>query len=196
MAVPLWDSLKGQLVPLVIAMLGSPIFMKFWPKPRAKLTYGIAHNFVYVITNLQAGQPGQSATLAVTTTRHRIANVGKVPATNVTALLNWEPRGVNLAPIRPYKAKTQQDLRYLIELGTLQPGEEVNLEVFSDGTNAPSMVHVRAAECAANDIQIWIQPVPNSKVIGLNAGLRVLGWAWLLMMAWQLGSYIWAHINH
>lgn len=161
------------LVPIITFLL-STLF-----RPRAKLIYSTLRSFTYLIQEPLRDQAGSilKTTQTVNTVSQVIHNVGKEKATNVEAVFNWEPKHINLWPIRHYEMKVDKDQRHILVFPSLAPNEYVGFELLAINVDVPPLINVRCDECTAQFVAMAPQPIVSQwkRRIGVFLMLAGLG---------------------
>jgi hypothetical protein len=106
-----------------------------------------------------------------------IRNAGRETASKVELVFNWKPMCLNLWPVRHYQEHMEPDQRYVLLFENLAPREVIGVEVLSVNQDLPNMVVARSAECVAQWINMYPQPVVNRFVRVAAAALMALGLA-------------------
>lgn len=161
------------LVPIITWVLNS-LF-----KSKAKLHFALPHQFTFLVQQPLMDAEGNqvSPTQTVKTNSFIIRNAGREPATKVELVFNWKPMCVNLWPVRHYEEHTEPDRRYVLIFDSLAPGELLGIEVLSVNSELPNLVTVRSAECVAQSINMYPQPVVGNAVRVIATVLMALGLA-------------------
>lgn len=148
-------------------------------KAKAKLHVALPHQFNFIVQQPLVDAQGKqiSPTQAVKTNSFLIRNAGREPATKVELVFNWEPMCLNLWPARHYEQHTEPDRRHVLIFDSLAPDEVLGVEVLSVNADLPNLVTVRSAECVAQNINMYPQPVVSRAVRVLAAILMALGLA-------------------
>jgi hypothetical protein len=148
-------------------------------KAKAKLHVALPHQFTFIVQQPLVDPQGNqvSPTQTVKTNSFIIRNAGREPATKVELVFNWEPMCLNLWPVRHYEQHIEPDRRYVLIFDALAPGEVLGVEVLSVNAELPSLVTVRSAECVAQNIKMYPQPVVSTPVRLAAAILMALGLA-------------------
>ena len=74
---------------------------------------------------------------------------------------------LNLWPARHFTEHTETDNRYVLVFESLAPSEVIGIEVLIVNGDLPMLLTVRSAECVAQTIQMYPQPI-------VSKGLKVL----------------------
>jgi hypothetical protein len=123
-------------------------------RSRVKLVWGSPHQWHFLI-NPQA--PAESAQqpqgFSVLTASFYVANMGRVPATEIEIVFNWKPDNLNIWPVRPYDSHTDQNGRYTLKLSNLAPKEFLQIELLTPH-NMPNLVTLRCKEGTGSRINI------------------------------------------
>ena len=161
------------LVPIITWALNS-IF-----KARAKLQVALPHQFTFLVQEPLTDVEGNivSPTQTVKTNSFIIRNAGREPATKVELVFNWKPMCLNLWPVRQYEEHIEPDNRYTLIFDSLAPSETLGVEVLTVNNELPALVTVRSAQCIAENISMYPQPVVSNSVRIIATTLMALGLA-------------------
>ena len=135
-------------------------------KAKAKLQVALPHQFTFRVQQpLIDGEGKQiSPTQSVETNSFIIRNAGREPANKVELVFNWKPMCLNLWPIRHYEEHVEPDNRYVLIFDSLAPGEVLGVEVLSVNQDLPNLLTVRSAQCTAQNLNMYPQPVVSNSV--------------------------------
>lgn len=161
------------LVPFLTWMLNG-VF-----KAKAKLQVALPHQFTFLVQQpLNDAEGNQvSPTQTVKTNSFIIRNAGREPASKVELVFNWKPMCLNLWPVRHYEEHVEPDNRYVLIFDSLAPNEVLGVEVLSVNYDLPNLVTVRSAECLAQNINMYPQPVVSQSLRVIATVLMALGLA-------------------
>jgi hypothetical protein len=151
-----------ELVALLVPILTWALNGFF--KSKAKLLVALPHKFDFIVQQPLIDSAGKqiAPTQTVSTSSFMIRNAGRESATKVELVFNWEPMCLNLWPVRHYIQHTEPDKRHVLIFDSLAPGELLGIEVLSVNTDLPPLVTVRSAECVAQNINMYPQPVVSN----------------------------------
>lgn len=146
---------------------------------RAKLQVGQPHKFTFIVPQPLLDDQGNQIQPSQTahTSSFIIRNSGKEKATNLELVFNWEPLCINLWPVRHYESHTEPDKRYVLIFDSLAPDETLGVEVFSINRETPNLITARSAECTAQYIDMFPQPIVGQSMRIFFASLLMLGMA-------------------
>jgi len=157
----------------IVALL-VPLFawvLNTFLRAKAKLEFALPHQFTFLVQEPLIDPTGKqiSPTQTVHTNSFIIRNAGRETATKVELVFNWKPMCVNLWPVRHFEEYNEADGRYVMIFDSLAPGEVLSCEVLSVNTNLPSLITARSAQCVAQNINMYPQPVVSkrTKIIAL-----------------------------
>ena len=161
------------LVPVITLVLNS-LF-----KAKAKLQVALPHQFTFLVQEPLINAEGQqvSPTQTVRTNSFIIRNAGRDKATKLELVFNWKPMCINIWPVRHYEEHIEPDRRYVLIFDSLAPGEVLGAEVLTVNGDLPNLVTVRSAECTAQNINMYPQPVISNNVRRTATVLMALGLA-------------------
>ena len=161
-------------------------------KAKAKLQVALPHQFHFLVQQPLIDADGKqiSPTQSVRTNSFIIRNAGRESATKIELVFNWKPMCLNLWPVRHYTDHTEPDQRYVLLFDSLAPGEVLGIEVLSVNAELPSLVTVRSAECIAQHINMYPQPVVSSGVRKFIALLLALGLAAAVYLSLLLFQFL------
>jgi hypothetical protein len=161
------------LVPLLAWLLN-----RFF-KAKAKLQVALPHQFTFLVQQPYIDEAGKeiSPTQTVKTNSFIIRNAGRESATKVELVFNWKPMCLNLWPLRHYEEHVEPDRRYVLIFDSLAPDEVIGVEVLTVNAELPNLVTVRSAECIAQNISMYPQPVVSNTLRNVARVLMVLGFA-------------------
>jgi hypothetical protein len=148
-------------------------------KAKAKLHVALPHQFTFLVQQPLIDTQGTqvSPTQTVRTNSFIIRNAGREKATKVELVFNWEPMCLNLWPVRHYEKHTEPDRRHVLIFDSLAPGELLGVEVLSVNADLPGLLTVRSAECNAQNINMYPQPVVGNLMRVVTTVLVALGLA-------------------
>lgn len=161
------------LVPVVAWVLNS------FFKAKARLQVALPHQFTFLVQQPLIDPEGHevSPTQTVKTNSFIIRNAGRESATKVELVFNWKPMCLNLWPVRHYEEHVESDRRYVLIFDSLAPGEVLGVEVLTVNGDLPNLVTVRSAQCIAQNINMYPQPVVSNTVRFVATTLIALGLA-------------------
>jgi len=179
-----------EIVSLLVPILAWALNGFF--KAKAKLQVALPHQFTFIIQEPLLDANGQQIrpTQSVKTNSFIIRNAGRVPATKVELVFNWKPMCLNLWPVRHYEEFTEPDARYVLIFDSLAPNEILGIEVLSVNNDLPNLVTVRSAECVAQEITMYPQPVVSNKVRFAALTLMALGLATAVYLSIVLVQFL------
>lgn len=174
------------LVPILTWILNS-IF-----KAKAKLQVALPHQFNFTVQQpLNDAEGNQvSPTQSVKTNSFIIRNAGREPASKVELVFNWKPMCLNLWPVRHYEEYVEPDSRYVLIFDSLAPNEVLGVEVLSVNYELPNLLTVRSAECIAQNINMYPQPVVSQSLRVIVTVLMALGLAAAVYLAIILVQFL------
>lgn len=174
------------LVPILTWVLNS-VF-----KAKAKLQVALPHQFTFLVQEpLNDAEGNQvSPTQTVKTNSFIIRNAGSKSASKVELVFNWKPMCLNLWPVRHYEEHIEPDNRYVLIFDSLAPNEVLGVEVLSVNYDLPNLVTVRSAECIAQNINMYPQPVVSQSVRVIATILMALGLAAAVYLAIILVQFL------
>jgi hypothetical protein len=145
-----------EIVSLMVPILGW--FFNSVLKPRAKLNWGVAHAFTFIIQQPLTNPDGSVLpTQTVRTVSITVANSGKETATNAELVFNWKPEHMNIWPARHYDDRVETDSRYTVMLNSLAPQETINFECLTVNNALPDLVTVRCDQCSGIRVPLLAQ---------------------------------------
>src|SRR5207248_9156908 len=109
-------------------LLTALIFWLFRARPI--LRYGQAHDFTFLVRppapqkNATGQQQSQPQPFTVQTSSLLFANTGRVVATGIEIIFNFEPDNHQVWPVRPYDIHRSPDGRFTLRLFNLAPKEQ------------------------------------------------------------------------
>lgn len=174
------------LVPIMTWVLNS-VF-----KAKAKLQVALPHQFTFLVQQPLIDAEGKqvSPTQTVKTNSFIIRNAGRESASKVELVFNWKPMCLNLWPVRHYEEYVEPDNRYVLIFDSLAPNEVLGVEVLSVNYDLPNLVTVRSAECIAQNINMYPQPVVSQSVRVIATVLMGLGLAAAVYLAIILVQFL------
>lgn len=174
------------LVPVVTWLLNG------FFKAKAKLQVALPHQFTFLVQEPRIDAEGNevSPTQTVKTNSFIIRNAGREPATKVELVFNWKPMCLNLWPVRHYEEHIEPDRRYVLIFDSLAPGEVLGVEVLTVNGDLPNLVTVRSAQCVAQNINMYPQPVVSNAVRIAATVLMALGLAAAVYLAILLVQFL------
>lgn len=161
-------------------------------RAKAKLQVALPHQFNFIVQQplLDAEGKQTQPTQMVKTSSFIIRNAGREPATKVELVFNWEPMCLNLWPVRHYEKHTEPDKRHVLIFDSLAPGESIGVEVLSVNVELPNLLTVRSAECVAQSINMYPQPVVSNVRRVVAVFLMALGLAAAIYLAILLVQFL------
>lgn len=161
-------------------------------KAKAKLQVALPHQFTFLVQQPLIDAEGNqvSPTQTVKTNSFIIRNAGREPASKVELVFNWKPMCLNLWPVRHYEEHVEPDNRYVLIFDSLAPNEVLGVEVLSVNYDLPNLVTVRSAECIAQNINMYPQPVVTQPVRVIATVLMALGLAAAVYLAIILVQFL------
>lgn len=161
-------------------------------KAKAKLQVALPHQFTFLVQQPLIDAEGKqvSPTQTVKTNSFIIRNAGREPASKVELVFNWKPMCLNLWPVRHYEEHVEPDNRYVLIFDSLAPNEVLGVEVLSVNYDLPNLVTVRSAECVAQNINMYPQPVVSQSVRFIATVLMALGLAAAVYLAIILVQFL------
>jgi len=174
------------LVPIIAWVLNN-LF-----KAKAKLHVALPHKFTFLVQQPRLDEQGNTITPTQTvhTNSFIIRNAGREAATKVELVFNWKPMCLNLWPVRHYEEHIEPDNRYVLIFDNLAPAEVLGVEVLSVNYDLPNLVTVRSAECIAQNINMYPQPVVSQSVRVIVTVLMALGLAAAVYLAIILVQFL------
>lgn len=174
------------LVPIVTWLLNG------FFKAKAKLQVALPHQFTFLVQQPRIDDEGHeiSPTQTVKTNSFIIRNSGREPATKVELVFNWKPMCLNLWPVRHYEEHIEPDRRYVLIFDSLAPDEVLGVEVLTVNEDLPNLVTVRSAECIAQNISMYPQPVVGNTVRIAATVFMALGLAAAVYLAILLVQFL------
>ena len=174
------------LVPIVTWLLNG------FFKAKAKLQVALPHQFTFLVQQPRIDDKGHeiSPTQTVKTNSFIIRNSGREPATKVELVFNWKPMCLNLWPVRHYEEHIEPDRRYVLIFDSLAPDEVLGVEVLTVNEDLPNLVTVRSAECIAQNISMYPQPVVGNTVRIAATVFMALGLAAAVYLAILLVQFL------
>jgi hypothetical protein len=174
------------LVPIVTWLLNG------FFKAKAKLQVALPHQFTFLVQQPRIDDEGHeiSPTQTVKTNSFIIRNSGREPATKVELVFNWKPMCLNLWPVRHYEEHIEPDRRYVLIFDSLAPDEVLGVEVLTVNEDLPNLVTVRSAECIAQNISMYPQPVVGNTVRIATTVFMALGLAAAVYLAILLVQFL------
>lgn len=150
------------------------------------------HQFTFLVQQPLIDAEGNqvSPTQTVKTNSFLIRNAGREPASKVELVFNWKPMCLNLWPVRHYEEYVEPDNRYVLIFDSLAPNEVLGVEVLSVNYDLPNLVTVRSAECSAQNINMYPQPVVSQSVRVIATVLMALGLAAAVYLAIVLVQFL------
>ena len=161
-------------------------------KAKAKLQVALPHQFTFLVQQPLIDAEGKqvSPTQTVKTNSFIIRNAGRESASKVELVFNWKPMCLNLWPVRHYEEHVEPDNRYVLIFDSLAPNEVLGVEVLSVNYDLPNLVTVRSAECIAQNINMYPQPVVSQSVRAIATVLMALGLAAAVYLAIILVQFL------
>lgn len=166
-----------EIVALLVPIITWILNVRF--RAKAKLQVALPHQFTFLIQQPLVNAEGQkvSPTQTVKTNSFIIRNAGRDSATKVELVFNWKPMCLNLWPVRHYEEYIETDRRYVLIFDSLAPGEVLGVEVLAVNEDLPNLATVRSAQCTAQNISMYPQPVVSNAVRSTATVLMALGLA-------------------
>lgn len=148
-------------------------------RAKAKLQVALPHQFTFLVQQPLINEDGEhiSPTQSVNTNSFIIRNAGRETATKVELVFNWKPMCLNLWPVRHYDEHIEPDRRYVLIFDSLAPLEVLGVEVLAVNEDLPSLITVRSAQCNAQSITMYPQPVVSNAARRTAVALMALGLA-------------------
>lgn len=161
-------------------------------KEKAKLQVALPHQFTFLVQQPLINADGQqiSPNQTVKTNSFIIRNTGRVSATKLELVFNWKPMCLNLWPMRHVEDHLETDGRYILIFENLAPKEVLGVEVLSVNQDLPSLLTVRSAECVAQNINMYPQPVVSNAMRLFVGFLMFLGLATLVYLLIVLVQFL------
>lgn len=161
-------------------------------KAKTKLQVALPHQFTFLVQEPLIDGDGNQVkpNQTVQTNSFIIRNAGKVSATKLELVFNWKPMCLNLWPVRHYEEQIEPDNRYVLIFDSLAPGEVLGVEVLSVNADLPNLTTVRSAECVAQTINMYPQPIVKKSVQYVAAVLIALGLAAAIYLALLLIQFL------
>lgn len=179
-----------EIVALLVPFIAWALNSVF--KAKAKLQVALPHQFNFLVQQPLINAQGRqiSPTQSVHTNSFIIRNAGKEPATKLELAFNWKPMCVNLWPIRHFDEHIEPDNRYIMLFDNIAPNETLSVEVLSVNQDLPSLLTVRSAECTAQNINMYPQPVFSNTTRFFIGALLMLGLATLIYITIVLIQFL------
>lgn len=92
--------------------------------------------------------------------------------------------------LRHFDEKVEVDSRYIMFFENLAPNETLGVEVLSVNEDLPPLVTVRSAECIAQNINMYPQPVVSNTMRYFVGVLLMLGLATLVYLSIVLIQFL------
>ena len=161
-------------------------------KAKAKLQVALPHQFTFLVQQPLIDAEGKqvSPTQTVKTNSFIINNAGRESASKVELVFNWKPMCLNLWPVRHYEEHVEPDNRYVLIFDSLAPNEVLGVEVLSVNYDLPNLVTVRSAECIAQNINMYPQPVVSQWMRVIATVFMALGLAAAVYLAIILVQFL------
>lgn len=161
-------------------------------KAKAKLQVALPHRFTFLVQQplIDAQGTQVSPTQTVQTNSFIIRNAGREPATRLELVFNWKPMCLNVWPVRHYDEYAEPDRRHVLIFDSLAPGEVLGVEVLSVNADLPNLLTVRSAQCVAQNINMYPQPVVSQAVRIAVTALMALGLAAAVYIAILLIQFL------
>jgi hypothetical protein len=148
-------------------------------KPKVKLIWGIKSEFTHV---MRPKGEGQQAVLVHTAT-FTIQNNGRLPATDIEIVLNYEPDEVSIWPQRQYAIVKNNETRQILVVKFLGARESIDLSMICVGRDLPVLLNVKSPEATGTRVPITYNRLyPRWVLLGLW-GLIFLGVVFVLEKA-------------
>ena len=128
------------IISFVLTTLGS-IALHFL-KPKVGLTWGVKSNFTHSIRPKADGQQH----VLVHTANFIVHNSGRLPATDIEIVLNFEPDEVSIWPQRQYTPSKNSEGRYILIVNFLGAKESIDLFMISVGKELPALLNVKSPQ--------------------------------------------------
>ena len=97
---------------------------------------------------------------------------------------------LNLWPVRHYEEHIEPDRRYVLIFDSLAPDEVLGVEVLTVNGDLPNLVTVRTAQCIAQDIIMYSQPVVSNTARIAATVFMALGLAAAVYLAILLVQFL------
>jgi hypothetical protein len=161
-------------------------------RAKAKLEFALPHQFTFLVQEPLIGPNGNqiSTSQTVHTNSFIIRNSGRETATKVELVFNWKPMCLNLWPVRHFEEYQESDRRYVMIFDSLAPGEVLSCEVLSVNAELPNLITVRSAQCVAQNIFMYPQPIVSTKIRIIATVLMGLGLAAFVYLAILLIQFL------
>jgi hypothetical protein len=164
-----------ELVALAVPLITWALNTFF--RAKAKLLLANPHGFTFLVQ--EPLRDAQGNVLRPTQTVHTrsimLSNSGTETATDVELVFNWKPKCINFWPVRQYQENVLPDGRYSVIFPNLAPKETMGCEIFSINADLPQLSTARSAQCVAQHIDMYPQPVVPAWKIRLLLGLALVG---------------------
>lgn len=176
--------------------LAVPIFawaLNYFFRAKAKLNLSFPHAFTFLVQeplrDVNGNEVAPSQT--VNTRSLVISNAGRIAATRVELVFNWQPVCLNIWPPRHYEQHTEPDNRYTIIFESVAPGEQFACELLAVNAELPGLLTARSEQCVAEEVYMYPQPhiAPWQRRVGavlLFSGAALLLYFLMLMLQFVL----------
>lgn len=147
------------VVPLITVLLNG-VF-----RSKAKVQYALPHQFNYIVHEPLIDPQTKNIlrpTQSVQTNSFFIRNAGREAATNLELVFNYEPKCLNIWPLRHCERHVEPDGRYVMIFASLAPKETIIAETLTINSDPPALITVRCDQCAGERIAMYPQPVVGS----------------------------------
>ncbi|EMS8795999.1 hypothetical protein ACLQUA_004531 [Enterobacter ludwigii] len=162
-------------------------------KARVRLAYGELHNFTFLVPEPLRNPEGEviRPQQLVHTRSVTLLNEGREVANKIEVIFNYQPRYLNIWPVRKFTEFKETDGRYIIEFESLAPKDSVMFEALSINGDLPDILAIRSKESIAREINLVHYRDFSPLVKRLLAFLLLLGFTSavylaLLLLQWLL----------
>lgn len=164
---------------LVLAVVG--ILLRVF-NPKARLIWGIAHEFHFLLRPNQQAAGGENPPppIAARTRAVSVRSVGSAAAESVEIYLSHPPQHFHLWPAVAYTQGTNPENQCVISIANLGRGEHITMEMLQIAADLPIVLRVRSKTGEAEAVALAPARV-FPQWFNIGAGLLVLFGAWMLI---------------
>lgn len=166
--------------------------MSYFFRAKARVLLSIPHAFTFLVQEPLRDQDGTviSPTQTVNTRSIMISNTGRVTATKLELVFNWQPMCLNMWPIRHYEEHLEPDNRYTLIFDSLAPNERFGIELLAVNNNLPDLLTVRCDQCVAENIEMYPQPIAPAWKRRVALALVFAGMALVVYIVFVLFQFL------
>lgn len=166
--------------------------LSYFFKTRPKLHLAQPHAFTYLIDEPLRAPDGKEIQprQTVHTQAYWVQNSGRETATKVELVFNFEPKCINIWPVRNFERKTLPDQRCALIFDSLAPGEVLGCHILNINNDLPNLLYVRCDQGAAKSIDMRPQPIVGPARVRVAVVLMLFGLGAVIYLAVLLLQFL------